>query len=367
MTTLSVVQRIRAFCFGAIGVAYYYLAYAVAMHSAAGLSSADWVDVVGRLMLLFLLLLGYGVFNYVFQVAPGRLQTTQNQAGQAQAKQNQGRPFYALGLKQRPGWQREFGLGLATGWGALVIAILPVVLGGSLFATLWGAPRQWFLLLLDVIVLLAMSLGEELMFRGYALQRFMDAFGPTGATLAVALLAAGLQVGDPFAPRASTWVAFFFSWLLSVGYLRTRALWLPWGLRFGWYAATSLLFGLPIGGVSRYTPVVQSSTRGTEWFTGGDYGPDAAGFTVLVFIVAIFVLLRLTRDYAYRYATPEIVAAGIPVDIDAISKRQHEEGMGPVIEPATPRLVQIGGVGSAAPAAPAASAFPPDQAPREHE
>ncbi len=331
MTPLSAVQRIRAFCFGAIGVAYYYLAYAVAMHSAAGLCSADWVDVVGRLMLLFLLLLGYGVFGYVFHIKAG---------------QDHSKPLYALGLKKRPGWQREFGVGLATGWGTLVVAILPVVLGGGLIATLWGAPRQWFLLIVDVIVLLAMALGEELMFRGYVLQRFMDAFGPTGATLAVALLAAGLQFGDPFAPRAAVWVAFFFSWLLSVGYLRTRALWLPWGLRFGWYAATSLLFGLPIGGVSRYTPVVQSATRGSEWFTGGDYGPDAAGFTVLVLIVAIFVLLRLTRDYAYRYATPEIVAAGIPVDIDAITRRQHEEGMGPVIEPAAPKLVQIGGVGS---------------------
>lgn len=352
MISLSAVQRIRAFCFGAIGVAYYYLAYAVAMHSAAGLSSADWVDVVGRLMLLFLLLLGYGVFGYLFHVRPG---------------QSQGKPFYALGLKNRPGWQREFGVGLATGWGTLVAAILPVVLGGGLLVTLWGAPRQWFLLLLDVVILLATALGEELMFRGYALQRFIDAFGPTGATLAVALLAAGLQFGDPFAPRASIWTAFFFSWLLSVGYLRTRALWLPWGLRFGWYAATSLVFGLPIGGVSRYTPVVQSSTRGGLWFTGGDYGPDAAGFTVPVLIVAIFVLLRLTRDYAYRYATPEIVAAGIPVDIDAISKRQHAEGMGPVVEPAAPKLVQIGGIGSAPALPPSSEAVPPIDTPRERE
>ena len=339
MISLSAIQRIRAFCFGVIGIAYYYLAHAVAMHAAAGLSSADWVDVVGRLMLLFLLLLGYGVLGYVFH---------------SKAAHQPGRPLYNLGLKQRPGWPREFGMGLATGWGAVVVAILPVVLGGGLVVTVWGAPRQWFLLLVGVIVLLAISLGEELMFRGYALQRFVEAFGATGATIAVAVLAAGLQFGDPFAPRSSLWVAFFLSCLLSIAFLRTRALWLPWGLRFGWYAATSLLFGLPIGGVSRYTPVVQSMTHGSEWFTGGDYGPDAAGFTVLVLIVAIFVLLRLTRDYAYRYATPEIVAAGLPVDIDAISKRQHQEGMGPAIDPAPPQLIQIGGV-----ATPSQDAPPP--------
>jgi membrane protease YdiL (CAAX protease family) len=319
MISLTAVQRIRAFC-----IAYYYVALAVAYHAAAGLSSADWFDVVDRLLLLFLLLLGYGVMGYVFQ--------------------HQRQPLYDIGLKRRPGWPREFGLGAALGWGTLVVAILPVVLAGDLVVTLWGAPRQWFLLVLDAIVLLVFSLAEELVFRGYALQRFIEAFGPSGAAILIGLLAAAFQFSNPFAPRAGVWVAFFLSWLLSLGYLRTRALWLPWGFRFAWYASTSLLFGLPImGGVSRYSPVVQSTTHGGEWLAGGDYGPEGSVVMVIVLICAFYVLMRTTKDYAYRYATPEIVAAGIPVDIDAISKRQHEVAMGPVAAPATPQLVQIGG------------------------
>jgi len=314
----------RALFLGVIGIAYYYIAQTIASHAAEGLSSADWFDLVDRLMLLFLLLVGYGVLAYVFQ-----------------RKHSVG---YELGLKVRPGLLREFGLGAAVGWGTLVVAILPVVIAGGLVITLWGAPRQWFLLALDVVVLLAFSLAEELVFRAYALPRLIEAFGPTSATLLLAVLAAVLQAGSPFTPRAEIWTAFLLSWLLSLGYLRTRAVWLPWGLRFGWYASTSLLFGLPIGGVTRYTPIVQSTEHGPDWLTGADYGPDASVFTILVLIVALIVLMKTTRDYAFRYATPEILPAGIPVDIDAISKRQHEAGMGPAIEPAGPQLVQIAGL-----------------------
>jgi hypothetical protein len=34
-----------------------------------------------------------------------------------------------------------------------------------------------------------------------------------------------------------------------------------------------------------------------------------------VLLAGIIVLVRVTRDYAWRYAQPEIVAGGIPVDI----------------------------------------------------
>jgi membrane protease YdiL (CAAX protease family) len=328
MIALSAVQKIRAFCFGVIGIAYYYVAQWVAGHVAAGLSAADWYDLVDRLLLVLLLLLGYGALVFTFQRQRPMLEE--------------------LGFKRRVGWSREFGLGSAVGWGTLAVAILPVVLAGGFVVTLWGAPRQWFLLVIDIFVLLAASLAEELVYRGYALPRFSEAFGPTGATMLLAVFAAVLEWSDPFAPRAAVWVAFLLSWLLSLGYLRTRALWLPWGLRFGWYASMSLLFGLPIGGVSRYTPIVQSTVHGPDWLTGAEYGPEAGTVTILVLFAALVVLMKVTREYAWRYATPEIVAAGIPVDIDAISRRQHEVGMGPAVEPGAPQLVQIGGASAAA-------------------
>ncbi len=326
-------QRIRSFCFAAIAIAYYYAARAIALHAAAGLASADWFDLVYRVLVLFLILVGYGVMAYVFQ--------------------RQQQPLAAMGLVRRPEWTREFGTGAALGWAIVVVSILPVVLIGGLYVNVWTAPRQWFLLLLDLAVLLLWSLTEEIVFRGYPFQRLIDAVGGTLATILIAVLAAVLQL-DAFAPRSSLWVAFFLAWLLCLAYLRTRALWVSWGIRFAWYAAIGLLFGLPIEGISRYSPVVQSTARAPEWLTGSDYGPSAAFVTILVLIAAFYFLLRATREYAHRYAVPEIIPAGIPVDIDAMARLQHQAGVGPgaAAEPSEPRLIQIGG------------SLPPQGAPR---
>jgi membrane protease YdiL (CAAX protease family) len=347
MISLTAVQRIRAFCFAGIAIAYYYAARTIAQHAAAGLASADWYDLVQRIMVLFLLLIGYGVMAFAFQ--------------------RQKQPFVAMGLVQRPGWTREFALGAALGWGVLLVSVLPTVLIGGLYANIWTAPRQWFLLLLDLAVLLLWALTEEFVFRGYPFQRLIDACGPGLATFLMALLAAVLQTGDPFAPRSSIVVAFFFSWLLCLGYLRTRALWLSFGFRFAWYASMALVFGLPIGGVSRYSPVIQSAARGPEWLTGGDYGPEAAAVTVLVLIASFSFLLKTTREYAHRYAVSEIVPAGIPVDIDAIARLQHQAGVGPVAAAAeaaaAPKLVQIGG--ALPPTGPPRVAHGAEETPRE--
>jgi hypothetical protein len=52
------------------------------------------------------------------------------------------------------------------------------------------------------------------------------------------------------------------------------------------------------------------------------------------------VLYSLTRDLDFQHNAPIIVPAGVPIDLDAASRRQHEEAMGPT-EPAAPSLVQI--------------------------
>jgi hypothetical protein len=79
---------------------------------------------------------------------------------------------------------------------------------------------------------------------------------------------------------------------------------------------------------------------GPFWLTGGGYGLDGSWVTFVILLVAIPVVFRLTRDLDYRYNAPVIVPGGIPVDIDAAAKRQHEAAMGPAELSAAP-LVQI--------------------------
>ena len=113
------------------------------------------------------------------------------------------------------------------------------------------------------------ALAEEIAFRGYAFQRFVRAVGPSGATLGFAAIYAIVQALTPGANHASFAVSMAFTFLLSAAYLRTRALWVSWGLNFGWKASRALLFGLAVSGVSTHSPVVQGDPMGPFWLTGG--------------------------------------------------------------------------------------------------
>jgi hypothetical protein len=57
-------------------------------------------------------------------------------------------------------------------------------------------------------------------------------------------------------------------------------------------------------------------------------------------LAALPVIYRVTRELDYRYNTPEIASGGIPVDLSAVARSQHESAMGPAA-PAAPGLVQI--------------------------
>jgi hypothetical protein len=80
--------------------------------------------------------------------------------------------------------------------------------------------------------------------------------------------------------------------VLAIAYLRTRALWLPWGLHFGWNAALGLLFGLPVSGLRLFNVVDRTSVSGPRWLTGGSYGPEASvpgAIAVVVGLIAVCV------------------------------------------------------------------------------
>ncbi|MGI8770837.1 MAG: CPBP family intramembrane glutamic endopeptidase [Acidobacteriaceae bacterium] len=318
------ISRLRSFFLFVVALIYAFLARLVATHAAHGLSGGDWYLVVDRVLLLFLLLVGFRALGRVYRQAPGRTA-----------------PAHANGLVRRPGIGREFGVGAATGWGLLLLTVLPSVFIGGLVVTVFTAPHQWSMLLLGTVVLLLDALAVEVIFRGYPFQRLIDAVGPSLATLFMSLVFA-IVYYTPDTPRAGVLVSFLLSWILCLGYLRTRALWLPWGLHFAWNAAMGLLFGLPISGYTRFSPVIQSYANGPDAVTGGYYGPGGSAVAFFVLLFGLWLILRVTREYAHRYAHPEIVPGGIPVDIDAISRRQHEVAMGPAAAPAEKPLVQIG-------------------------
>jgi CAAX protease family protein len=319
-------SRFRAYVQFVLALFYYFLARALAHHGALGLASDPWAPLVDQAMLVFLLLLGF--------------------AGVGFSLNAQMHPISVQGLPRRPGWLPEAGLGLAIGWGVALVCAGFMVVGGGIAVRFSFRLASWGWFLVDTAFFALLALGEEIAFRGYPFQRFARAVGSAGAVLGFAALYAFLQALQPGASKASVAMAVVLTLVLSTAYLRTRALWVSWGINFGWKASRALLFGLAVNGATNDSPVVQGDPMGPFWLTGGGFGLDGSWLAFFVFLAAIPVVYSLTRELDFRHNAPEIVPAGIPVDLDAAARRQHEAAMGSS-EPAPPPLVQIAPVASA--------------------
>ncbi len=335
---------VRAFGRFVLAVLFFFLARLLARHGARGLVSDDWSPLIEQAMFVFLLLFGYAGFGFSLD--------------------RQLHPISQQGLRPRPGFLGEAGMGVAIGWAIAVVCVLPVVLFGAVFVHLSFNLVSFGWLVVDAAYFALGALAMQIAFRGYPFQSAIAAIGEFPAALMLSVLYGILFAWLPGASHASMAVNIALGLLLSMAYLRTRALWLPWGLQFGWVASRALLFGLPVNGISTHSPVIQGETASVPGLSGGSFGLDGSWFTFAVMLLAMPVVYRATRDLSFHHNAPVLEPGGIPVDLDAAARSQHEAATRPDIPEVKP-LVQILPAGSAPPAiaadldAPRAASNPP--------
>jgi membrane protease YdiL (CAAX protease family) len=314
-------SRFRSYLRFIAAVIWFFLARSLAHSEAAGLTHEQFAPLVEQAVLAVLLLLGYAAMGFAFDREP--------------------HPISAQGLPRRTGWLGEASLGLAVGWALAVACVLPMVVGGGIAIVLVLGHAAWAWLLIEIAFFALAALVEEVAFRGYGFQRLADAVGPLGAALGYAAFYAIVQAMVLGSNRVSVAVSVALSLLLSMAYVRTRALWMSWGINFAWKASRALLFGLAISGVNSHAPVVQGNPMGPFWLTGGGFGLDGSWVAFIALLVALPVVYRVTRELDYKYNAPVIVPAGIPVDLSAAGLSQHEAAMGTTAAAAPSSLVQI--------------------------
>ena len=264
-----------------------------------------------------------------------------------------------IALPRRIGWPREWGLGAAAGWGMAIAAVLPILLTGRLLSELPHGPASVLVprvvsVVLATLTLALMTLGQELVFRGYPFRRLVQAIGPSWASVVMSFIFALVQLRQNAAlnPGTALLVEWAFGLILAMAYLRTHALWLGWGVHFSYRAVTAILLGLPAAGHIEFASIVDSGARGPVWLTGGPFGPDAAFVTFLVMIAAFAVVFRLTRWYAWEYTHAPIVSGGYEVTVappkaHVDMERQAAAAPPPLVQilPSTPQGRTVGDEG----------------------
>ncbi len=282
---------------------WYLCARMLADSSSAGLSGrfdlGDFQPFIDAVALLFLLVCGVALLRAIEQRrAPLRL---------------------TLGLPRRSTSRTEWAIGAAIGWGIAIASVLPMVVVRSLNVHLWTSARAWELLGLSLLTLAVATLAHALAVFGYGYQRLIEASGPVRATLIMVGIGGvyAWLIPTPYGTPDGARILFEMAamLLLCLCWLRTHGLWLLWGLHFAMATSIGVLFGLPLGRDTSFSSVVDTRAGGPVWLTGGDFGPVAALFSVLLLIAAIPVLVRLTADYAWSYTHPPLIPAGYDVTI----------------------------------------------------
>jgi len=212
------------------------------------------------------------------------------------------------GLPRARGWFKHFIFGCFIGGGLTVLAIAPIQIWGHLRSIHLMSLRLLPNLGAVLVMLLFGALAEELVFRGYPFQHLEQAVGALRAVLLFSILYGALHLMNP---NASLWGAantILLGILFSVAYLRTRGLWLPWGIHFGWNATLGLVFGLPVSGFRVFTLWIYTDAYGPKWMTGGAYGIEASATGALVFVIGILLVWKLplrTLAQPVRQPAPE--------------------------------------------------------------
>ncbi len=221
-------NRVRAYLEFIAAVLYFFAVRSFAHRVAIGIHRDVWAPFVEQFLVAALLILGYAAFGSLFD--------------------RQASSIAAQGLPLRSGWTREFATGMAVGWGVVVACVIPMVIIGGIAMVITTQSSAWPWVLADAAYFALLSLGEEVAFRGYGFQRFAAVVGSSGAAFGFALFYAIVYALLPGATNASIAISVVFSFLLTTAYLRTRALWMSWGINFAWKASQALIFGLAVRG-----------------------------------------------------------------------------------------------------------------------
>ena len=233
------------------------------------------------------------------------------------------RRLAAQGLPIIQGSLREFAFGCGLGFALVVLAVCAVALLGHLSFRLTVTGQALVRSLAVLFVLLTGSLAEELMFRGYPFQRLVEAIGAGGAIAVFAVLFGLVHLLNPGATAWGLIDTVVIGIALSVAYLRTRALWLPWGFHFGWNATLGLACGLPVSGIRLFNTLIHTSASGPSWLTGGTYGLEASLPGASAVIVALIVLWRLPLR-AIKFNEPAAGRPSAPIADEDVNASSHD-------------------------------------------
>lgn len=205
------------------------------------------------------------------------------------------KPFASIGLSLHPNTFREFGAGCLLGF-LMISGIFVVELMAGYIHVVWrgySVLECAKVLAGSLMVFAVAAFLEEMLFRGYAFQTLIQWVTFLPAVVAFSLLFAYAHYFNPNVTLLSLVNVGLAGIWLSIAYMKTRSLWLPFGLHVSWNFAQTSLYSFPTSGGSFEGQTLSDLIQtGPEWVTGGTFGPEGGMLATLALLVCTWYILK---------------------------------------------------------------------------
>jgi membrane protease YdiL (CAAX protease family) len=173
--------------------------------------------------------------------------------------------------------------------GALRIAAMPSgSLDGAAFVEdSWGGTALRLLLLLGPA-----ALWEELVFRGYLYAVAEEAAGRWVARWSSSMAFGVVHLMNPGANVRTTLVVMLAGLCLCLVRERTGSLPAAWSAHLAWNWVMAAVLHVPVSGLPFATPGYRATLSGSDWISGGAWGPEGGLVAMLVLGGSLAVGLR---------------------------------------------------------------------------
>jgi uncharacterized protein len=146
-------------------------------------------------------------------------------------------------------------------------------------------------LLATFLLLLVAALNEELVFRGFPLQIMIEGIGEWPGMVLMSVLFGALHITNPNSSVLGTVNTVLAGILLSLAYVRTRSLWLPYAIHLGWNVGLGFVLGFALSGLG-IASLWTTGVSGSDTILGGRYGPEGGLLGTLIFTGSAVMVSR---------------------------------------------------------------------------
>jgi len=201
------------------------------------------------------------------------------------------RPLRTFGIGFLPRWRRDLRSGLILAAAMLGVLMLGCKLLGYLSIQWTGSQAPGITLLATFLILLLAALNEELVFRGFPLQVLIDGVGKWPAIIILSALFGALHINNPNSSPLGIINTILAGVLLSLAYVRTRSLWLPYAIHVGWNLGLGFVLGFALSGLG-IASLWTTGVSGSDTILGGSYGPEGGLLGTFIFAGSAMIVNR---------------------------------------------------------------------------